>query len=139
MLNSVPPVQFNRRENYGHGNINRGFPLVDALKVAAVDALKKCCSTFGIGLHLYDGDDIQTNASANNNGQHRGNGQYHEPPDFGEHHYYDYEADPTPHRGISQRNALKQATIRHRLHQNRLWPFKILRNPQRRIQTLRMR
>lgn len=96
MLNSVPPVQFNRRENYGHGNINRGFPLVDALKVAAVDALKKCCSTFGIGLHLYDGDDIQTNASANNNGQHRGNGQYHEPPDFGEHHYYDYEADPTP-------------------------------------------
>ena len=68
------------RENYGHGNINRGFPLGDAMKVAAVDALKKCCSTFGIGLHLYDGDDIQTNASANNNGQHN-NGHYDSPQD----------------------------------------------------------
>ena len=57
------------RETYGHGNINRGFPLGDALKTASVDALKKCCSMFGIGLHLYDGDD--DNASrASNNGQH---------------------------------------------------------------------
>ena len=45
------------RENYGHGQINKGFPLGDALKTAAVDAQKKCCSMFGIGLHLYDGDD----------------------------------------------------------------------------------
>lgn len=67
------------RENYGHGNINRGFPLGDAMKVAAVDALKKCCSTFGIGLHLYDGDDVQANASTSNNGQH--NGQYDSPQD----------------------------------------------------------
>ena len=44
------------RENYGHGQINKGFPLGDALKTAAVDAQKKCCSMFGIGLHLYDGD-----------------------------------------------------------------------------------
>lgn len=69
------------RENFGHGNINRGFPLGDAMKVAAVDALKKCCSTFGIGLHLYDGDDIQTNASTNNNGRNGHNGQYDSPQD----------------------------------------------------------
>ena len=41
------------------------------MKVAAVDALKKCCSTFGIGLHLYDGDSDQANR-ASNNGQHNG-------------------------------------------------------------------
>ena len=34
------------RENYGHGQINKGFPLGDALKTAAVDAQKKCCSMF---------------------------------------------------------------------------------------------
>ena len=57
------------RENFGHGSINRGFPLGDAMKVAAVDALKKCCSTFGIGLHLYDGDSDLANR-ASSNGQH---------------------------------------------------------------------
>ena len=57
------------RETYGHGNINRGFPLGDALKTASVDALKKCCSMFGIGLHLYDGDSDLANR-ASNNGQH---------------------------------------------------------------------
>ena len=83
------------RENYGNGNINRMFPIGDGMKSAASDALKKCCSMFGIGLSLYD-DEVQANASANN-GQHRGNGQYHDqPPDFGEHHYHDYEADPNP-------------------------------------------
>ena len=51
------------------------------MKVAAVDALKKCCSTFGIGLHLYDGDNDQANRSANasNNGQHN-NGQHYDSP-----------------------------------------------------------
>ena len=49
------------RENFGHGTINRGFPLGDAMKVAAIDALKKCCSAFGIGQHLYDGDNDQIN------------------------------------------------------------------------------
>ena len=58
------------RENYGHGNINRGFPLGDAMKTACVDALKKCCSMFGIGLHLYGGDDDNASRQASNNGQH---------------------------------------------------------------------
>ena len=47
------------------------------MKVAAVDALKKCCSTFGIGLHLYDGDNDQANRSANANN----NGHYDSPKD----------------------------------------------------------
>ena len=64
------------RENYGHGQINKGFPLGDALKTAAVDAQKKCCSMFGIGLHLYDGDDQPGQTS---NGQHT-NGHRTAPP-----------------------------------------------------------
>ena len=71
------------RENYGHGQINKGFPLGDALKTAAVDAQKKCCSMFGIGLHLYDGDDQPGQHHATSgNGQHRGhdNGHYDPPP-----------------------------------------------------------
>ena len=79
------------RENYGHGNINRGFPLGDALKTACVDALKKCCSMFGIGLHLYDGDDDNANR-ASNNGQHH-NGRYDDPlADPG----HDWIEDPNP-------------------------------------------
>ena len=57
------------------------------MKVAAVDALKKCCSTFGIGLHLYDGDDDNANPQISNNGQHH-NG---DPFDT---EYHDYYADP---------------------------------------------
>ena len=68
------------RENYGHGNINRGFPLGDAMKTACVDALKKCCSMFGIGLHLYDGDSDLANR-ASTNGQASNNGQHHNPQD----------------------------------------------------------
>ena len=80
------------RENYGNGNINRMFPIGDGMKSAASDALKKCCSMFGIGLSLYDDDEVHANASANND-QHRGNGQYHDqPPDFGT-EYHDYEQD----------------------------------------------
>ena len=69
------------RENFGNGSINRGFPIGDAMKVAAVDALKKCCSTFGIGLHLYDGDTELDNRQhqASNNGQHN-NGQHYDSP-----------------------------------------------------------
>ena len=71
--------------------INKGFPLGDAMKVAAVDALKKCCSTFGIGLHLYDGDNDQANR-ASNNGQHH-NGRYDDPlADPG----HDWLNDPNP-------------------------------------------
>ncbi|MCY3680356.1 MAG: Rad52/Rad22 family DNA repair protein [Gemmatimonadetes bacterium] len=78
------------RENYGHGNINRGFPLGDAMKTACVDALKKCCSMFGIGLHLYDGDD--DNASRASNGRHH-NGHYDDPlADPG----HDWLNDPNP-------------------------------------------
>ena len=79
------------RENFGHGQINKGFPLGDAMKVAAVDALKKCCSTFGIGLHLYDGDNDQANR-ASTNGQHH-NGRYDDPlADPG----HDWLNDPNP-------------------------------------------
>ena len=67
------------RENFGNGSINRGFPIGDAMKVAAVDALKKCCSTFGIGLHLYDGDTELDNRQTSNNGQHN-NGQHYDSP-----------------------------------------------------------
>ena len=67
------------RENFGNGAINRGFPIGDAMKVAAVDALKKCCSTFGIGLHLYDGDTELDNRQTSNNGQHN-NGQHYDSP-----------------------------------------------------------
>ena len=82
------------RENFGHGAINRGFPLGDAMKVAAVDALKKCCSTFGIGLHLYEGDSDQVNR-ASTNGQH--NGRYDDPPDYGiEDPGHDWLNDPNP-------------------------------------------
>ncbi len=81
------------RENFGNGSINRGFPLGDAMKVAAVDALKKCCSTFGIGLHLYDGDDLDNRTSPGNNGQHH-NGQ---PPNSGiEDPGHDWLNDPNP-------------------------------------------
>ena len=83
------------RENFGNGSINRGFPLGDAMKVAAVDALKKCCSTFGIGLHLYDGDTELDNRQhqASNNGQHN-NGQ---PPNSGiEDPGHDWLNDPNP-------------------------------------------
>ena len=86
------------RENYGHGQINKGFPLGDALKTAAVDAQKKCCSMFGIGLHLYDGDDQPGQHHATSgNGQHRGhdNGHY-DPPPFNDDLGHDYHADPTP-------------------------------------------
>ena len=68
------------RENYGHGNINRGFPLGDAMKTACVDALKKCASMFGIGLHLYDGDSDLANR-ASSNGQASNNGQHYNPQD----------------------------------------------------------
>ena len=80
------------RENFGHGAINRGFPLGDAMKVAAVDALKKCCSTFGIGLHLYDGENDQANRQASNNGQHY-NGQ---PPNHLADPGHDWIDDPNP-------------------------------------------
>ena len=87
------------RENFGNGSINRGFPLGDAMKVAAVDALKKCCSTFGIGLHLYDGDtDLDNRASPPNNG---GNGRastngHYEPPPFSDDLGHDYQEYPDP-------------------------------------------
>ena len=87
------------RENYGHGQINKGFPLGDALKTAAVDAQKKCCSMFGIGLHLYDGDDQPGQHHATSgNGQHRGhdNGHYDPPPAFNDDLGHDYHADPNP-------------------------------------------
>ena len=68
------------RENFGNGSINRGFPIGDAMKVAAVDALKKCCSTFGIGLHLYDGDtELDNRQHQASNGQHN-NGQHYDSP-----------------------------------------------------------
>ena len=95
------------RENYGHGQINKGFPLGDALKTAAVDAQKKCCSMFGIGLHLYDGDD-QPQATSNN-GQHT-NGQ---PPAFNDDLGHDYEQDFNPRRVNKGRNALTWVMIRH--------------------------
>ena len=84
------------RENFGNGSINRGFPLGDAMKVAAVDALKKCCSTFGIGLHLYDDDTELDNRQpqTSNNGQ-RNNGHY-DPPPFNDDLGHDYHADPNP-------------------------------------------
>ena len=79
------------RENYGHGNINRGFPLGDAMKTACVDALKKCCSMFGIGLHLYDGDDDNASRQASNGRHH--NGHYDDPlADPG----HDWIDDPNP-------------------------------------------
>ena len=60
------------------------------MKTACVDALKKCCSMFGIGLHLYDGDD--DNASRASNGQHH-NGRYDDPlADPG----HDWLNDPNP-------------------------------------------
>ncbi|MXZ00019.1 hypothetical protein F4Y93_04985 [Candidatus Poribacteria bacterium] len=79
------------RETYGHGTINRMFPLGDACKSAASDAFKKCCSLFAIGLHLYGGDDDNANR-ASNNGQHR-NGRYDDPlSDPG----HDWLNDPNP-------------------------------------------
>ncbi|MYC13769.1 MAG: hypothetical protein F4Y39_08590 [Gemmatimonadetes bacterium] len=76
------------RENYGHGNINRGFPLGDAMKTACVDALKKCCSMFGIGLHLYDGDDDNASRQASSNRHY--NGDPFEDPG------HDWLNDPNP-------------------------------------------
>ena len=85
------------RENFGNGSINRGFPLGDAMKVAAVDALKKCCSTFGIGLHLYDGDTELDNRQHQTNNGHHTNGQYNDPPNSGiEDPGHDWIADPNP-------------------------------------------
>ena len=87
------------RENFGHGQINKGFPLGDALKTAAVDAQKKCCSMFGIGLHLYDGDDQPGQPQATS-----GNGQYHsqdtngQPPAFNDDLGHDYEQEFNPPR-----------------------------------------
>ena len=37
--------------------------LADDLKAAASDALKKCCSLLGLGLHLYGASDARTGAS----------------------------------------------------------------------------
>ena len=77
------------RENFGNGSINRGFPLGDAMKVAAVDALKKCCSTFGIGLHLYDGD------TELDNRQHQtSNNGHHAPPPQDDPYSPDWEPPP---------------------------------------------
>ena len=42
----------------------------DDMKSAGSDALKKCCSLFGIGLHLYNADD-----GNGNNGNNSGNGK----------------------------------------------------------------
>ena len=88
------------RENYGHGQINKGFPLGDALKTAAVDAQKKCCSMFGIGLHLYDGDDLDNRQHQTSNNGQRTNGQsnngHYDPPPFNDDLGHDYQADPTP-------------------------------------------
>ena len=80
------------RENFGNGSINRGFPLGDAMKVAAVDALKKCCSTFGIGLHLYDGDTELDNRQTSNNGHH--NNGHHAPPPQDDPYSPDWEPPP---------------------------------------------
>ena len=83
------------RETYGHGTVNKMFPLGDALKSAASDAFKKCCSLFGIGLHLYSSDDDQANRQTSNNGHH--NGHYDDPPDFGiEDAGHDWIEDPNP-------------------------------------------
>ena len=61
------------------------------MKTACVDALKKCCSMFGIGLHLYDGDSDLANR-ASNNGQHH-NGHHNDPlADPG----HDWIEDPNP-------------------------------------------
>ena len=80
------------KENFGAGAIHRGMPLGDALKSAASDAQKKCCSMFGIGLHLYDGDDDNASRQqTSNNGQH--NGHYNDPlADPG----HDWIDDPNP-------------------------------------------
>ena len=85
------------RENYGHGQINKGFPLGDALKTAAVDAQKKCCSMFGIGLHLYDGDGQPQATSGNGqhtNGQHQNNNGHHSAPPQGD--PFSQEWKPSP-------------------------------------------
>ena len=79
------------RETYGHGTINRLFPLGDAAKSAASDAFKKCCSLFAIGLHLYGGDDDNANRTSNNGRHH--NGYYDDPlADPG----HDWLNDPNP-------------------------------------------
>ena len=78
------------RETYGHGTVSRMFPLGDALKSAASDAFKKCCSMFGIGLSLYSGDD-NANRQASNNGQYH-NGHYNDIEDPG----HDWLNDPNP-------------------------------------------
>ena len=64
------------------------------MKVAAVDALKKCCSTFGIGLHLYDGDTELDNrqTSTSNNGHH--NNGHHPPPPQDDPYSPDWEPPP---------------------------------------------
>ena len=80
------------RENFGHGQINKGFPLGNALKTASVDAMKKCCSMFGIGLHLYDGDEPQPQVQHNGHAKNNGNGQ-HNGQDFPDYEYPDYEQE----------------------------------------------
>ena len=115
------------RENYGHGQINKGFPLGDALKTAAVDAQKKCCSMFGIGLHLYDGDDQPGQHHATSgNGQHRGhdNGHY-DPPPFNDDLGHDYHADPTPRRVNKGLSVMTWVMIRHQQRAARSLPFRI--------------
>ena len=129
------------RENYGHGQINKGFPLGDALKTAAVDAQKKCCSMFGIGLHLYDGDDQPGQHHATSgNGQHYGqnnNGHYDQPPAFNDDLGHDYHADPNPpprEQGPERYDV--GDGIRHQLPAARLSPCKTSASRTKRIPRL---
>ena len=44
------------KQQWGSKERNRGSSLGDDLKAAASDAVKKCSTLFGVGLHLYSED-----------------------------------------------------------------------------------
>lgn len=62
------------------GSWEEFFSLGDKIKAAGTDALKKCCSLFGLGLHLYDGnhqsgaDDLPRNNETQHAVRDEGNG-----------------------------------------------------------------
>ncbi len=56
------------KSQFGSSSVTRAkntgdiISLADDLKAAATDALKKCATLFGVGLHLYSGDTVSTPA-----------------------------------------------------------------------------
>ena len=72
---NIVKSQFGSSKITRNRQTNEIVSLADDLKAAATDALKKCATLLGVGLHLYNRD-ISNGSCSNGNGQHQSNVTY---------------------------------------------------------------